>query len=117
MTLKKQYYRIDKTDTIVPNLSQGIGHIPLMRENTILLKAVGLTVEKFRKQRGMTKTALADFSVLQDCYIRGIIKGKRNPTIVVLYALCEALQVSPQEFFKEIEETYTRELKGRKDGV
>ncbi len=82
-----------------------------MRENKALLKAVGLTVEKFRKRRGMTKTALADFAVLQDCYIRGIIQGKRNPTIVALYAMCEALHVTPLEFFQEVEAAYAQELK------
>ena len=49
-----------------------------------LLEATGITIEKIRKERKMTKTALADFSDLQDCYVRGIIKGKRNPTITAI---------------------------------
>lgn len=50
----------------------------------------------------MTKTALAAFSDLQDCYVRGIIKGKRNPTITAIYSICEALGLSPLEFFKRV---------------
>ena len=56
----------------------------------------------------MTKTALAAFSDLQDCYVRGIIKGKRNPTITAIYSICEALGLSPLEFFKRV----TVELNG-----
>ena len=55
----------------------------------------------------MTKTALADFSDLQDCYIRGIIKGKRNPTITVIYSICEALGLSPLEFFRRVTDELT----------
>ncbi len=67
-----------------------------------LLESIGITIEKVRKERKMTKTALADFSDLQDCYLRGIIKGKRNPTIAVIYSICEALGLSPLEFFKRV---------------
>ena len=67
-----------------------------------LLEATGITIEKIRKERKMTKTALADFSDLQDCYVRGIIKGKRNPTITAIYSICEALGLSPLEFFKRV---------------
>ena len=73
-----------------------------------LLEATGITIEKIRKERKMTKTALADFSDLQDCYVRGIIKGKRNPTITAIYSICEALGLSPLEFFKRV----TDELNG-----
>lgn len=73
-----------------------------------LLETTGITIEKIRKERKMTKTALADFSDLQDCYVRGIIKGKRNPTITAIYSICEALGLSPLEFFKRV----TDELNG-----
>ena len=64
-----------------------------------LLEATGITIEKIRKERKMTKTALADFSDLQDCYVRGIIKGKRNPTITAIYSFCDALGISPLDFY------------------
>ena len=86
---------------------------PLTRESIMktyprLLESTGITIEKIRKERKMTKTALADFSDLQDCYVRGIIKGKRNPTITAIYSICEALGLSPLEFFKRV----TDELNG-----
>ena len=68
-----------------------------------LLETTGITIEKNPK-----RTALAAFSDLQDCYVRGIIKGKRNPTITAIYSICEALGLSPLEFFKRV----TDELNG-----
>lgn len=75
-----------------------------MKSHPLLLTALATTVEKLRKERQLTKTALADFAELQECYIRGIIKGRKNPSITVLYSLCEALKVPPVEFFKAIDE-------------
>lgn len=69
-----------------------------------LLEALAITVEKIRKEKKMTKTALADFSDLQNCYIRGITKGRRNPTITAIYSICEALGVSAAEFFRRVDE-------------
>lgn len=68
-----------------------------------LLEAVAITVESLRKERKLTKTALASFAELQDCYIRGITKGRRNPTITTIYSICEALGVSSVDFFQRVE--------------
>ncbi|MEI3479065.1 MAG: helix-turn-helix transcriptional regulator [Bilophila sp.] len=73
-----------------------------MKNYPYLLESLGIAVEKVRKERKMTKTALASFSDLQDCYIRGIIKGKRNPTITAIYSICEALDIPPLEFFQRV---------------
>jgi transcriptional regulator with XRE-family HTH domain len=73
-----------------------------MRDYPWLLEALAITVEKLRKERKLTKTALANFSDLQECYIRGISKGRRNPTVIAMYAICEALGVSPEEFFRRV---------------
>jgi transcriptional regulator with XRE-family HTH domain len=59
-------------------------------------------IEKSRKERKLTKAALANFSDLQECYIRGISKRRRNPGIIAVYAVCEALGVSPEEFFRRV---------------
>ncbi|WP_291449246.1 helix-turn-helix domain-containing protein [Desulfovibrio sp.] len=69
-----------------------------------LLEALAITVEAIRKERKLTKLAVASDAELQDCYVRGITKGRRNPTITALYAICEALNVSPVEFFRRVEE-------------
>lgn len=78
-----------------------------------LQDALANTVERLRKERKMTKTALADFADLQDCYIRGITKGRRNPTVAAVYSICEALGVSVSEFFSLVEEERKR-MSGKK---
>ena len=74
----------------------------MMREYPYLLESLAVTVEKLRKERKLTKTALANFADLQECYIRGISKGQRNPTVIAVYAICDALGVLPEEFFRRV---------------
>ena len=80
-----------------------------------LQEALALTVEKLRKERRLTKTALASFSELQDCYIRGITKGKRNPTVSTVYSICEALGISPSQFFLLVDEEMGRLNRQKED--
>ena len=91
-----------KFDIIVPFFCQEFMYLGRMKTYPYLLESLGIAVEKIRKERKMTKTALASFSDLQDCYIRGIIKGKRNPTITAIYSICEALDSPPLEFFQRV---------------
>ena len=79
-----------------------------MKDYPNLLEALANTVEKFRKERKMTKTALARFADLQECYIRGITKARRNPTITATYSICEALEIPPGKFFEKVEEERER---------
>lgn len=73
-----------------------------MKDRGQLIRAVAITVEKARKERKLTKTALAHFADLQESYIRGITKARRNPTVTTVYAICEALDIPPQEFFRRV---------------
>ena len=74
----------------------------------LLLQALANTVERLRKERKLSKTALAGFADLQDCYIRGITKGRRNPTVTAVYSICEALEVPLSRFFTLVEEERKR---------
>lgn len=71
-------------------------------------EAVGVTMEELRRERRMTKLALADFSGLQDSYIRSIAKGRKRPSIIVLYSLAEAFGIGPVDFLARIEKTRQR---------
>ena len=79
-----------------------------MKACPLLLQALANTVERLRKERKLTKTALAGFADLQDCYIRGITKGRRNPTVTAVYSICEALEVPVSQFFLLVEEERKR---------
>lgn len=77
-----------------------------------LQDALANTVERLRKERKLTKTALASFADLQDCYIRGITKGRRNPTVTAIYSICDALDIPVNEFFGLVENE-RRKLSGK----
>lgn len=57
-------------------------------------KLVGKNAERIRKQRGLTQEKLAELSGLSQQYISGLERGNRNPTIVTVHELAEALQVT-----------------------
>lgn len=75
-----------------------------MREYPYLAQAIGTVIEMIRKDRRLTKSALAEFAWLERRYLREIEQGEKKPTVNAIYSICEALQVSPVEFFRLVEE-------------
>jgi transcriptional regulator with XRE-family HTH domain len=63
-------------------------------------KLVGRNVRAARVERGMTQERLADVSGFSQQYISDLERGRRNPTIVSLYELAQALSVTPIELLK-----------------
>lgn len=57
-------------------------------------KLVGGNVRAARIAAGMTQEELAERSGFSQQYISGLERGKRNPTIVSIYELGQALGVS-----------------------
>ena len=69
-----------------------------MKNYPHLSKSIGKVIEILRIERGMSKSALADYADIQRCYLLEILNGKKNPTMNVVYSICEALQIDPVEF-------------------
>ncbi|MCB2015226.1 MAG: helix-turn-helix transcriptional regulator [Sphingobium sp.] len=57
-------------------------------------KLVGENVKKARIAKGMTQEELAEKSGFSQQYISGLESGRRNPTIVTIYEIAQALGVS-----------------------
>ena len=57
-------------------------------------KLVGRNVKKFRTKKGLTQEEFADLSGFSQQYISGLEQGTRNPTVVTVYELAQALGVS-----------------------
>lgn len=57
-------------------------------------RLVGLNILRIRQRRGMTQEAFAEKSGFSQQYLSGLERGQRNPTIVTLYELAQALGVS-----------------------
>lgn len=79
-----------------------------MKEYPHLSQALGNTIEALRKDRKMTKSALAEFSWLERRYLLEIEQGDKRPTVNAVYSICEALKISPPEFFRKVEEEIGR---------
>jgi transcriptional regulator with XRE-family HTH domain len=56
-------------------------------------RRVGLNVKNVRKERGLSQEGLAFECGLHRTYVSGVERGIRNPTVVVLEKIAEALKV------------------------
>ena len=63
-------------------------------------KLVGRNVREIRRARAMTQEELADRSGFSQQYISGLERGSRNPTIVSLFELAQALEVQPVDLLR-----------------
>jgi transcriptional regulator with XRE-family HTH domain len=57
-------------------------------------KLVGKNVKHFRLKNGLTQEQFSEISGFSQQYLSGLEQGKRNPTIVTIYELSQALGVS-----------------------
>jgi transcriptional regulator with XRE-family HTH domain len=55
---------------------------------------VGRNVRRARERAKMTQEQFADKSGFSQQYISGLERGRRNPTVVTLYELAQALGIS-----------------------
>lgn len=56
---------------------------------------VGDNVQRLRLKAGLSQAALADLLGVDRSYVSGLETGKRNPTVVTLWHLAQALGVEP----------------------
>lgn len=63
-------------------------------------KLVGRNVRRVRERTGLTQEKLSEISGFSQQYISGLEQGRRNPTIVTLYELSQALGVSHIELLR-----------------
>lgn len=57
-------------------------------------KLVGRNLARLRREKGLTQEAVSDLSGLSQQYLSGLERGRRNPTVITLYELAQALGVS-----------------------
>lgn len=58
-------------------------------------RLVGENVRRIRQDRGLTQEQFADQSGFSQQYLSGLERGRRNPTVVTLFELASALDVTP----------------------
>jgi transcriptional regulator with XRE-family HTH domain len=63
-------------------------------------RLVGRNFARIRREQGLTQEQMADRSGFSQQYLSGLERGRRNPTIVTLYELAQALGVSPLDLLR-----------------
>ncbi|WP_337960589.1 helix-turn-helix domain-containing protein [Sphingobium sp. YC-XJ3] len=66
-------------------------------------RLVGLNFVRLRKDKGLTQERLAEMSGFTQQYISDLERGRRNPSVVTLFHLASALNVTPADLVAEIE--------------
>jgi transcriptional regulator with XRE-family HTH domain len=77
----------------IPLLTEIIGH---------KLKEIRLTRTQLRQED------LAGMCKVDRAYISLIERGKNEPSVSKIFELCEAMNISPTEFFQMVEEDYQK---------
>lgn len=63
-------------------------------------RQVGRNVRQIRQRRGLSQEVLGFEAGIDRTYISGVERGVRNPTVVVLAQIAQALAVAPAELLK-----------------
>jgi transcriptional regulator with XRE-family HTH domain len=63
-------------------------------------KLVGRNFARLRREKGLTQEQVQERSGLSQQYLSDLERGKRNPTIITLYEISQALEVSHVELVR-----------------
>lgn len=64
-------------------------------------KEIGIKIQKLRTKKGYNQNQLATKAGISPTYIRDLEAGRKNPTVQYLGYICEALEITLQQFFSE----------------
>lgn len=67
-------------------------------------KLVGQNFSRLRREKGLTQEEIEERSGFSQQYLSGLERGQRNPTIITVYELAQALDVD----YLELLSPYTR---------
>jgi len=63
-------------------------------------RLVGRNFARLRRAQGLTQEQVAERSGFSQQYISGLERGRRNPTVVSLFEIAQALEVDYLELLK-----------------
>jgi transcriptional regulator with XRE-family HTH domain len=64
-------------------------------------RLVGRNFARIRREKGLTQEQVEELSGFSQQYISGLEQGRRNPTVVTLYELAEAVGATPLDLLRE----------------
>ncbi|KAA2211215.1 helix-turn-helix domain-containing protein [Teichococcus oryzae] len=63
-------------------------------------RLVGRNFARLRREKGLTQEQVEERSGLSQQYLSGLERGQRNPTVVTLFEVAQALGVTPVELIQ-----------------
>ncbi|SFY45786.1 DNA-binding transcriptional regulator, XRE-family HTH domain [Paracoccus pantotrophus] len=63
-------------------------------------KLVGRNFSRLRRERGLTQEQVEALSGFSQQYLSGLERGQRNPTVITLYELAQALGAQPIDLLR-----------------
>jgi transcriptional regulator with XRE-family HTH domain len=69
--------------------------LPRMDDDDWLRTAFGTLLKELREERGLSQSQLALESELDQTFVSLLERGRRQPTLITLFALCDALKIEP----------------------
>lgn len=63
-------------------------------------KRVGENFARIRREKGLTQEQVEEMSGFSQQYLSGLERGQRNPTIVSLYELAQAIAAELGDFLR-----------------
>jgi transcriptional regulator with XRE-family HTH domain len=75
--------------------------------STNIQEAFGKTVRELRQKMGISQESFADICDLHRTYISDVELGKRNISIENIQKVADALNMTMEELFKEVEKNET----------
>lgn len=73
-----------------------------MEEGDWLRTAFGRLLKELREERGLSQSQLALESDLDQTFVSLLERGQRQPSLVSLFALCDALHVEPDAVVRRL---------------
>lgn len=69
----------------------------------LLEEALAIVLKEYRTEKKFSQEELADKCDLDRTYISLLERGKRKPTLSVIFNICNSLKVKPSVFIAKIE--------------
>ena len=73
-----------------------------MLEQNNYCKEFGAVIRQLRINAGFSQESFAAHADIHRTYMGGIERGERNPTLTNIIKIAQALNIKPEEIFKEM---------------
>jgi len=64
--------------------------------------AFGRLLRELREERGLSQSQLALDSGLDQTFVSLLERGRRQPSLITMFALCDALEVAPESVVRRL---------------